>query len=426
MSTPPVSDRPLSAAEARHRFLILRGLRWLSTGLIVPVFILIMLDRGLSLADIGLAVAAQGVATLVLELPTGGLADAIGRRRVLLIASIFSVGSFLLLLVAESLLLFAVVWAIQGVYRALESGPLDAWYVDTAQAADPEADIEATLARGAVVLSSAIASGSLLSSGLVAWQPLPGVDPLVTPVLAALVVMIIEVLALIRLMREPEIEASATLRQTVRAVPTVVREAVGIVRGSRVLTILVTIEVLWGLGMVAFELFTPAKLELILQDADLAAQIVGPMQTGAWIASAVGAALVPRLVRVVGGAQRAATVLLAAQALFVVAIGLATGPIGVVIAFLVTMMTHGAANPVHQGLLHRAVTHPGRRATVVSANSLAARLGGLIGSIGLGALGDATSLNTAILAGAGALALAAPLYLRARVPTSPAEGTLPA
>jgi predicted MFS family arabinose efflux permease len=75
------------------------------------------------------------------------------------------------------------------------------------------------------------------------------------------------------------------------------------------------------------------------------------------------------------------------------------------------MGVHGAANPVHQGLLHRAVVDPQSRATVVSANHLMAQTGGLLGGIALGLLADATSLTIAIIVGAVILAAAAPLYL---------------
>ncbi len=75
------------------------------------------------------------------------------------------------------------------------------------------------------------------------------------------------------------------------------------------------------------------------------------------------------------------------------------------------MAVHGAANPVHHGMLHRAVLGPSTRATVVSANSLTAQTGGALGGIALGALADAAGLTTATLAGAALLASAAPLYL---------------
>ncbi len=71
-----------------RRFQVLLVLRFVPIGLFVTVFVLLMQDRGLSLGDIGLATAAQGVVMLFLELPSGGLADALGRKPVLLLASV--------------------------------------------------------------------------------------------------------------------------------------------------------------------------------------------------------------------------------------------------------------------------------------------------------------------------------------------------
>ena len=68
----------------RTRYLVLHGLRWLPTGLMIPVFVLLALERGIGLAEIGVIFAVQGFVVLALELPTGGLADALGRKPVLL------------------------------------------------------------------------------------------------------------------------------------------------------------------------------------------------------------------------------------------------------------------------------------------------------------------------------------------------------
>lgn len=94
----------------------------------------------------------------------------------------------------------------------------------------------------------------------------------------------------------------------------------------------------------------------------------------------------------------------------VVAVAVAAGPLGVIAAYIATMGVHGAANPIHQGLLHRAVVGPSHRATVLSANSLTAKGGGAVGGIALGALADITTVTTATLLGALVLAAAAPLY----------------
>lgn len=401
---------PTSQRSVLLRFLVLHGLRWIPAGLLIPVFVLLVLDRGLTLGQLGVAFAAQGVMILVLELPTGGLADAIGRRPLLLVATGFALLSTGLLIVAQSLVVFALSFAFQGVYRALESGPLVSWYVDTAQALDENADIERGISLGGVVIGIAIGGGAVLGSALVGLNPFPSVDPLVVPLYAALLVTVLALGAIAALMVEERRPRGGSARESVLAVPIIVRDAVSMVRTSRVLLALVAIEFLWGFGMVSFEVFTPAKLGEVLGDVDQAAVVLGPTTTAAWLVASLGAALVPMLTKrwspgSVGGG------LLVLQAVAVVGIALAAGPIGVVIVYIVTMGAHGAANPVHQGMLHRAVSDPSNRATVVSANSLTASMGGMIGGIALGYLADGTSLTVAFIVGAGFLACAAPLFL---------------
>lgn len=70
----------LDARSARRRYLTLIALRWLPTGLLIPIFVLLPLSRGLSLTEIGLVFSAQGFVVLALELPTGGLSNSLGRR----------------------------------------------------------------------------------------------------------------------------------------------------------------------------------------------------------------------------------------------------------------------------------------------------------------------------------------------------------
>ena len=44
----------------RRRYLVLHGLRWLPSGLLIPVIVLLMLERGIGLSQIGLIFAIQG------------------------------------------------------------------------------------------------------------------------------------------------------------------------------------------------------------------------------------------------------------------------------------------------------------------------------------------------------------------------------
>jgi predicted MFS family arabinose efflux permease len=232
----------------------------------------------------------------------------------------------------------------------------------------------------------------------------------VLPLLASLVLELVHLTAVALLMVEARPVRPVAARAALRSTPAVIGSAIGLVRGSTVLVALVAVEFLWGFGMVAFETFTPARLSEVLGDADRAAALLGPATAAAWLLSAAGALIAPWLASRLGAA-RAGAVLRVSQGLTVVGIGLTTGPIGLLAAYLATMAVHGAANPVHQGMLHRAVVGPSTRATVVSANSLTAQTGGALGGIALGALADAAGLTTATLVGAAVLASAAPLYL---------------
>ena len=399
----------------RRRFSLLLALRFVPTGLFVTVFVLLLRDRGLTLAEIGLGTAAQGIVMLFLELPSGGLADALGRKPVLVLASLFSMAAIGVLLVADTVVLLAVVSSLQGVFRALDSGPLEAWFIDASLAADPEVDIEKGLARQNVVICASIGLGAMLGGVIAATDGFLGIDALVAPLVLGLAVQAVGLLAVIALMDEVGPGRGwVAARQAINAVPTVVHEGVSIIRASSLLTALVIGELLWGFGMIAFEIFMPPRLAEVSGGVDEAAKLLGPAITAAWVLSAAGAAVAPALVRRFGPGWAGFGLRLAHGAT-VVAMGLMAGPAGLIGAYLATYWVHGATAPIHYGMVHRAVESD-HRATVVSANSLTSQLGGAVSGIVLGALADATSITTAMLVAAAVLAAAAPLYLVGRVP----------
>jgi MFS family permease len=402
----------LDARGARDRFLVLTAMRWLPTGLLIPVMVLLALSRGLSLTEIGFIFSLQGLVVLFLELPTGGLSDALGRRPVLILASLVAIASLGLLYVADSVPLFAASTILQGVFRALDSGPLEAWYVDATLAADPDAEIEHGLSAGSTVLSLAIAIGALASGGLVALDPFPAIAPLELPLLIALVLGVANLVAIVVLMPEVRIARGMTaVTASIRAVPDVITDGLRILRGSRTLAALIVVELFWGFSMVTFESLFPIRLSGLLGDTQQAAAVMGPVSSVAWFAAAGGAAGVVFLSRRIGVA-RSAAVLRIVQGATIVLMGVLAGPVGVVTAYLACYAAHGASNPMHMTLLHREVDGP-HRATVLSLNSMVAQPAGALGMIMLAALADGTSVATAMIVGGIICAAAAPLYVPA-------------
>jgi predicted MFS family arabinose efflux permease len=402
----------LDARSARRRYLVLIALRWFPVGLLIPINVLLMLSRGLSLTEIGVAFSVQGFVVLALELPTGGLSDSLGRRPVLILASIVGLLSLGTLYLADSLPMFAVAMFLQGVFRALDSGPLEAWYVDATLAAEPDARIESGLGAGSTVLSLAIGAGALLSGGLVALDPFESIETLALPLLVALALYVLNLGALVLLLTEVrKARGARAIATSVGAVPGVIRDGLRLLRSSRVLLALVLVELFWGFSMVTFESLFPIRLSEVLGDTADAAALMGPVSSGAWFASAVGAAAIT-VVSGRLGVARSAAALRILQGLAIVAMGLIAGPVGVVTAYLACYVTHGASNPMHMTLLHRQVDGP-HRTTVLSMNSMVGQPAGAIGAIVLASIADGTSLTTAMLIGGLVCAAAAPLYIPA-------------
>ena len=399
----------LDAGSAQRRFLLLTALRWLPVGFLAPIFVLIPLSRGLSLTEIGFVFAAQGLVVLALELPTGGLSDALGRRPVLLLASLVAIGSIGLFTVADSFPMFVAAMVLQGVYRALDSGPLEAWFVDTTLAADPDAEIEHGLGRGTAALSIGVALGALTSGALVALHPIPDTEPLLLPLLVALGLHVVHLGALVVLMFEPpRPRHPEAIAASVRAVPSVIRQGLDLLRSSRVLLGLVLVEAFWGFSMPTFESLFPVRLSELVGGTNAAAAIMGPVGSVAWFASAGGAAAIVVLSRRIGVARTAA-LLRIVQGATIVGMGLLAGPVGIVVAYLACYTAHGASNPMHTTLLHRQVDGS-HRTTVLSMNSMVSQPAGALGAITLAALADGMTVGTAIVVGGIICAIAAPLY----------------
>lgn len=403
----------LDASSVRRRYLVLTALRWFPTGLLIPISVLFLLSRGLTLVEIGLVSSVQGLVVLFLELPTGGLSDALGRRPVLILSRGVGIVSLVVLVLANSVAVFAVSRVLQGIFRALDSGPLEAWYVDATLDADPETRLEPGLGAGSAVLSAAIAAGALLSGALVALDPVPGIDPLALPVVVALALSVLDLIVVALLLTEvrPGRGWQAAV-SSVRAVPGVVRDGLRLARSSRVLLTLLLVELFWGFAMFAFESLFPIRLAEVVGGTTSAGAVMGPVSSGAWFASAAGAAVIASLSRWTGVAVAAAGLRIL-QGLTIVAMGILAGPVGLITAYLACYVTHGASNPMHATLLHRQVDSQ-HRTTVLSMNSMVSQPAGAIGAIVLTAIASGTSLSTAMIVAGVACVVAAPLYLPAR------------
>ena len=163
---------PSAAALARRNVPLFVAFRILfNVRFYYPVFMILFLDFGITLEQFGLLNAAWAAAIVLLEVPSGALADLVGRRRLLVAAAGLMVVEMLLLClvpvpsawVFPALLLNRIV---SGAAEALASGADEALAYDSLQAAGQATEWPRVLERlmqvGAVVTIAAMITGGLV------------------------------------------------------------------------------------------------------------------------------------------------------------------------------------------------------------------------------------------------------------------------
>ncbi len=85
----------------------------------------------LDFKEVALIGAATTIAGSLLEIPTGAIADVIGRKKTLILSRVFGAISFLLIIVGKTFWWFLVARLIQGLSQALWSGALESLQYDT-------------------------------------------------------------------------------------------------------------------------------------------------------------------------------------------------------------------------------------------------------------------------------------------------------
>jgi MFS transporter, DHA1 family, tetracycline resistance protein len=388
-------------------------LRYVPLGMLVPLFVLYPTAAGLSLTQVGALFATLTACVVLCELPTGGLADAWGRRRTLILAAATGTVALGLMLAADSMPLFVLAFAVNGVFWALDSGPLEAWYVDTVLAIEPERELSGDLSLAHATISGAIAAGSLAVAGIVEL-PL-GSSGLTAAVAVAFGLQILYLLGVALLVRETPHQHRRHGRASIGGTVT------GAVRSGwrKPLRYVLAVQVSWGAGISVVELLW----QPVTQRAAGTGRpwVFGVMAAAAWLVAALSTALLPRLIRLVGGrVNRAAAVLRVAQGVALVPLAIGGGLAPVVAGYVLVYFVNGPSNAAQATLLHRYAEGP-QRATVLSLDSFVQRICGGLASVSAGALATAAGAPVVLGLAAAVLAAGAPCYLWRREPAPPAR-----
>ncbi|MBB5871846.1 MFS family permease [Allocatelliglobosispora scoriae] len=402
----------MTPTSAARRFALVSFLTWLPTGLYIAPMVLLMLDRGLGVGTIAAITVAYSVTVAVLELPTGGLADVLGRRVVLTAAAIASLLGLLALGLAETVALFAVSSVLRGIARALGSGPAEAWFVDTVHAsAGPDADLGHGLARGEAAGSAALAVGTI--AGGVIPLLIGGGQALAVPVLIAAGVEVVRLIVTAVGLPEPR-RARLTAASVLQGIPGTVAAGLRLALRDRVVGRMLAVTGMVGVALATIELLTPVWMATLTGSTEAAGFAYAVVAAAGFAASALGSYLSAPVGRRFGSPGRAAAAGITVSAVSLVLLAGSTwlsGLPGIVMAGLAYSLMFvglGVSTPAQGQLVHARVA-AGERATVLSVESLALQFAGAGGAMALGFLAGRTGPVAAFAVAAVCLGACVPL-----------------
>ncbi len=113
-----------------HIYSLIMFLNSYLTGLLTPVLSLALIDKGASLSNLSIILGLYALSVILLELPSGIMADVFGRKKTFVLSLAAFTVSFLLFLISKGLISLCIVMMLYGLGRALGSGSFDALFID--------------------------------------------------------------------------------------------------------------------------------------------------------------------------------------------------------------------------------------------------------------------------------------------------------
>lgn len=388
----------------------------LAASFIWGVNTLFLLDAGLSNFEAFAANALFTAGMLIFEIPTGVVADTLGRRASYLIGTITLAVTtamyWMLWLWHSPFWAWAIVSVLLGLGFTFFSGAVDAWLVDALRAVGYKGSLETVFGRSQIFSGSAMLVGSVLG-GVVAQMSNLGAPFLVR---VALLLAMFVVAAM--LMRDIGFTPDRS-EGPIAATGTVLRASLKYGLGRPpVRWLMLASPFTAGVGIYVFYALQPHLLQLWGDEgAYTIAGLAAALLSGASIVGGLMAPWVRKLFR-----KRTSTILLAAvtSALVLVTFGFVQNfwiAIGLVALWGIASAID---DPVHRAYLNAMIPSK-QRATVLSFDSLMGSAGGVVIQPALGRVADISGYAVSLLWSGVISAAAIPFILLSRAAGSPAD-----
>ncbi len=389
---------------------------WFIIGLLIPVMVLLQLEKGLNLFQIGIVMGIWGATVILLELPTGGLADAIGRKRVYLISLVVLFFGGLVILIAWNFLTVAAGISLAAVARALSSGSLDAWFVDEFNKIEPEGNLQNALAKVGFFIPIGVGVGCFvggllpMSLGKISSQ-VPGFGIYSANLITMGLLIIVQfILTSVLVIEHIHPDRSAGIWAGFKRFPEVVSTSIQYGVKNRITFLLLLSSLGYGIGLMGLEVLWQPRMKDIL-GSDSQTWIFGLLATGYFLASSIGELLSTPLCKLFH--NNYPKFLFCTRlfiGMFFCILALQGSLAGFTTFYWTLFVFNGMSNSPYMAMFNAQVP-ASQRSTLLSFQSLFEQLGGLFGSVCLGYVANTLSIPIAWFLAAEILVISSLAYV---------------
>lgn len=410
---------PHKSGILMQNFIIIYGanrfLHWFITGISVPILTLLILKRGYNLAESGILISIYSAFVFFLELPTGGLADTVGRKKIYLISLWFYFCSVLLILFSTNFISMIAGFSFLGISRALFSGSLDAWFIDTFNQLRPKGNLQASLANIGTAENIGLGTGTILGGLLPMWigpyvENYHTFDRYSGNLLVMIFAISLQVLFTYIFIKENFNKSNKfNLKNNIEAVRKTIVDSFKYGLKNEVIFKLLLISGFWGLVISSVELLWQPGLKGILE-TDENTFIFGVVSAGYFFSCAFGNIIVTRICKLFNNNY----LLIAFMARLLMGVVLLTlsfqySLIGFISLYWILFTCNGLEGSPKNTVFNQFVPTD-MRSTILSLDSFTMQIGGFLGALSFGQIANTYSIKIAWIIGSILLILSSLIY----------------
>ncbi len=404
---------------------IQQSVHWLVMGTMIPVMTLIKTSQGITLFQVGVSVAVYSATTMLLEIPTGGLADSIGRRKTYLLSMAFAILTGVAFVLSRGMPMFLLASVGMGIARALSSGAMDAYFVDAYNEEVQGSNLQGFLAKIELFSLAGVAIGSFIG-GLYPqflgpyFDGLWGMTRYYANAAAMAVFAVIQILLTLLIIRADSPRAPKTpqqhssrkmqLRKGLERLHSTMRTSFRVAVRQSAFRFMFGGALAIGLAISILEQYWQPQVQSITGN-DSPGWILGFLTAGYFLSGALGNIVMARVGKYF---QRqytlVVTILRIAAGMLFITLAFQGSIVGFTTLYFLIFFTVGLLSSPQNTLFHRHAPAK-QRSTLLSVESLFFQGGGLISSLALGAVAQHFSISAAWIIAGVVFSISALLYL---------------